>query len=173
MISHIWIMRDYDRCVGCRLCEIACSLKHEGRIWPEASRIKIFEYAPGVFVPNLCIQCPDYPCVEKCPTKALYVDEKTGAVRVDEGRCTLCGICVEICPVGSIYVVKDKKSVIICDLCDGDPECVKTCRELGYNALEVVPRPEINTLKLYAVKPEEIGRRIGEKIMGEGAGKVI
>ncbi len=36
-----------DKCSGCRLCEIACSLEHEGIIWPEASRIRIFELLPG------------------------------------------------------------------------------------------------------------------------------
>lgn len=39
---RIWIIRDYVKCSGCRKCEIACSLFHEKRIWPEASRIRIF-----------------------------------------------------------------------------------------------------------------------------------
>lgn len=76
----IWIARDYLRCSGCRLCEIACSLSHEGMIWPEASRIRIFMLAPGAEVPHLCAQCDGYPCVASCPYDALSVDEKIGAV---------------------------------------------------------------------------------------------
>ncbi|MGQ9461025.1 MAG: 4Fe-4S dicluster domain-containing protein, partial [Candidatus Bathyarchaeaceae archaeon] len=37
----IWVVRDYLKCSGCRKCEIACSLFHEKRIWPEASRIRV------------------------------------------------------------------------------------------------------------------------------------
>ncbi|CUX78145.1 hypothetical protein CHITON_1366 [Thermococcus chitonophagus] len=39
--ERIWILVTLDKCSGCRLCEIACSIEHEGMIWPEASRIRI------------------------------------------------------------------------------------------------------------------------------------
>ncbi|MEM2803268.1 MAG: 4Fe-4S dicluster domain-containing protein, partial [Nitrososphaerota archaeon] len=38
--DKVWIARDFLKCSGCRLCEIVCSLHHEGRIWPEASRVR-------------------------------------------------------------------------------------------------------------------------------------
>jgi carbon-monoxide dehydrogenase iron sulfur subunit len=37
--GRIWIDRDYADCSGCRLCEIVCSLRHEGRIWPSSSMV--------------------------------------------------------------------------------------------------------------------------------------
>ncbi|RLG86058.1 MAG: hypothetical protein DRO15_06685, partial [Thermoprotei archaeon] len=43
----IWILRDFERCTGCRLCEMVCSLEHEGVVWFEASRIKVFKLFPG------------------------------------------------------------------------------------------------------------------------------
>jgi len=161
----IWILRDYERCSGCRLCEIACSLKHEGVIWPEASRIRIFEVAPGITIPHLCAQCPDYPCVKACPSNALSVDKETGAVIVDEGKCTLCGECVKACPGRVPRVVKGKSAVIICDLCGGDPECVKACEKAGYGALKVIARPTTSVIMHYAKTPEEIAKPLVKKVL--------
>ncbi len=163
MGNRIWILRDIEACTGCRLCEIACSLKHEATIWPEASRIKVFEDKPGVPVPYMCVQCPDYPCVKACPTNALSVDEETGAVLVDEGFCTLCGLCISACPGRVPRIVDGKSAVIICDLCGGDPECVKICSMVGYNALRVIAHPNNEMVKHYLVKPLEIVERITVK----------
>jgi len=63
-MNPIWIVRDYESCTGCRRCELACSLHHEGWFWPEASRVRVFMPFPGVEVPHLCAQCDDYLCVE-------------------------------------------------------------------------------------------------------------
>lgn len=83
-----WIVRDYLKCSGCRRCEVACTLFHEGRIWPEASRVRVFMLVPGVEIPHLCAQCRDYPCVASCPFDALSVDKETSAVSVDKDKCT-------------------------------------------------------------------------------------
>ncbi len=156
MGQRIWILRDISACTGCRLCEIACSLRHEGAIWPAASRIKVFEETPGFPVPYMCVQCPDYPCVNACPTKALRVDEETGAVIVDEGLCTLCRQCIIACPGSVPRIVPGKNAVIICDLCGGDPECVKACSMAGYNALKIVKHPNNDVVKHYLMKPSKI-----------------
>jgi Fe-S-cluster-containing hydrogenase component 2 len=58
-------------------------MKHEGWMWPEASRVRVFMPFPGVEVPHLCAQCKDYPCVGSCPTQALSTDADTGAVLVE------------------------------------------------------------------------------------------
>lgn len=165
MSQTIWVFRDFDKCSGCRLCELACVLRHEGIIWPEASRISVFEFAPGVLIPHLCMQCYDYPCVKACPTDALYVDQKTGAVKVDGGKCILCRKCVEACPARIPKVVKGKKYVILCDLCDGSPECVKACEVAGFHALKVIPRPEKAYMDPYISLPEKIAIKVGEKVL--------
>lgn len=167
--GQVWILVDYNLCTGCRLCEIACSIKHEGVIWPEASRIKVYEPYPGIPVPSLCVQCPDYPCVESCPTRALRVDEATGAVLVDPGLCTLCGKCIEACPGNIPRVVKGLSYVLICDLCGGDPECVKACSMAGYNALKLVKKPAASTIKLYARKPYTVANELRERVLGGGS----
>ena len=165
--AKIWIFRDYERCSGCRRCEIACSLKHEGRIWPEASRVRVFMLIPGLEIPHLCTQCPDYPCVSACPFKALTVDEKTGAVLVDVDKCTGCGKCIDACPGKVPFIHPRMKYAVICDLCGGEPECVKVCMEAGYNALIKVPRVASQVYKVYARKPEDIVRDLALKIYGE------
>ena len=163
MGQRIWILRDVTACTGCRLCEIACSLKHEGTIWPAASRIKVFELEPGFPIPYMCVQCPDYPCVKACPTNALRVDEDTGAVLVDEGYCTLCRQCIVACPGNIPRIIPGRNSVIICDLCGGDPECVKACSSAGYNALKIVGHPNSELVKHYLIRPEELAGYISRK----------
>ncbi|MCX8185293.1 MAG: 4Fe-4S dicluster domain-containing protein [Sulfolobales archaeon] len=162
--ERIWILTNHSLCTGCRLCEIACSLKHEGQVWPSASRITIYEYYPGAPIPHYCIQCPDYPCVSACPTKALSVDQLTGAVLVDPSLCTLCLKCVEACPGKVPKTTRGKSHVLICDLCFGDPACVRECSRVGYNALKTVKKPSNTGIKHYAKPPELVAEEFGRKI---------
>jgi len=61
-----------------------------------------------------------------------------------------------------------EKHILICDLCYGDPQCVKVCREGEWNVLKKVPRKNY-AYKVYARKPEEIARDLSVKIYGEKA----
>lgn len=56
------------------------------------------------FVPRLCMQCDDPPCVSVCPVSATYKTED-GVVLVDPARCIGCGYCVVACPYGARYIV--------------------------------------------------------------------
>ena len=142
-------------------------------MWPEASRVRVFMPFPGVEVPHLCVQCDDYPCVESCPVKALSVDEKTTAVLVDTEKCTGCGICIEACPGTVPFLHPRKNKVIICNLCEGEPECVKVCQEAGYNALRLVKEKMSENRKLFARNPVEIAKRLAVKMFGEKGEEVI
>ena len=165
--KRIWIARDYLKCSGCRKCEIACSLFHEKRIWPEASRVRVFMYVPGAEVPHLCVQCEDYPCVQACSMGALSISKKTGAVLVDEEKCTACGACIEACPGKIPHLHPVKKSILICDLCDGRPQCVKVCQEGNWDALQTVTRSSWQIFKVHARKPEDITRELVSNLYGE------
>lgn len=164
----VWIARDLAKCSGCRKCEIACSLHHENRIWPEASRVRVFMLVPGADFPHLCAQCENYPCVKACPFQALSVNRKTSAVAVDKEKCTGCGKCTEACPGRVPHLHPAKKKIVICDLCDGDPECVKVCQEGGWGVLKSVPRRDQST-SLYSRTPEETTRNLATKMYGEKA----
>jgi Fe-S-cluster-containing hydrogenase component 2 len=164
----IWIYRNYEDCSGCRRCEIACSLKHEGKIWPEASRVRVFMLVPGIEVPHLCVQCYDYPCVEACPVGALSTSKETGAVLTDKDKCIACGKCIEVCPGKVPFIHPTENYAVICDLCGGDPECVKACSKGGWNALQLIRRwgNELD-IKLYAKTPEKITKDLTAKLYGE------
>ena len=164
----LWIVRDPMKCSGCRKCEIACSLYHENRIWPEASRIRVFMLVPGAEVPHLCAQCEDYPCVSSCPQGALSVNPKTEAVNVDEKKCTACGACIDACPGNVPHLHPAKKTILICDLCDGRPECVKVCQGGGWDALDVLRKSgHKSAFKVFSRKPEEITRDLVKNFYGE------
>ena len=169
----LWIKRNYELCSGCRRCEIACSLFHEGRIWPEASRVRVFMFVPGVEVPHLCFQCEDYPCVEACPAEALSVDEKTGAVKVEVSKCTACGLCIEACPGRVPHLHPSGNYMVVCDLCNGRPKCVEACREGGWNALTMVSREKDVSYRALAKTPEEITREVAEQLFGEETAKEV
>ena len=173
MSEPIWIVRDYLKCSGCRLCEIACSLHHEDWIWPEASRIRVFMPFPGVEVPHLCAQCDDYPCVESCPVEALSVDEDTTAVLVDREKCISCGDCITACPGGVPFLHPDDNKATICDLCGGDPECAKVCVEAKYNAIYVVEEKQNVHRKLFARDPIEVAKDLAVNLFGEKGEEVI
>ena len=173
MTDQIWITRDYLNCSGCRRCEIACSMHHEDWMWPEASRIRVFMPFPGVEVPHFCAQCADYPCVESCPEDALTVDEETSAVLVDREKCTSCGLCIKACPGQVPFLHPGDNKATICDLCEGDPECVKVCREAGYNALQLVhEEPDVHR-KLFSMHPLVVAKDLAVNMFGEKGEEVI
>ncbi|MBO3797621.1 MAG: 4Fe-4S dicluster domain-containing protein [Candidatus Brockarchaeota archaeon] len=165
--DRVWIRRNYEKCSGCRRCEIACSLHHEGRIWPEASRIRVLMLIPGVEIPHLCFQCENYPCVKACPAGALSVNSGTGAVEVDSSKCTGCGLCVDACPGRVPHLHPGRNNIVICNLCKGDPACVKECVKGKWGALELVPAGSVASRRALAKTPMELTRETALKIMGE------
>jgi len=168
----IWISREFTKCSGCRKCEIACSLHHENKIWPEASRVRVFMLVPGTEFPHLCTQCEDYPCIDACPFKALSINKETSAVTVSEEKCTGCGKCSDACPGKVPHVHPQTKKILICDLCGGTPECAKVCQEGNWNCLKVIER-EDHEFKLYARAPEETARNLAAKVYGEKAEELL
>lgn len=168
-----WIERSYEKCSGCRRCEIACSLFHEGRIWPEASRVRIFMLVPGIEIPHLCFQCEDYLCVEACAFNALSINSKTGAVNVDISKCTACGSCIRACPARIPHMHPSGKYVVICDLCNGSPKCVETCMEGKWNALRITPKKRGFSYKSLAKTPEELTREVVEDLYGENIAREV
>ena len=118
----------HGNCAGCRLCEMICSLVHEDECSTTRSRIKIVRDEEfGNNLVRLCMHCAEAYCVESCPSTALKRDSKTGAVLVDNAACSGCEACVDACPLGALSYDREKKVVLKCDLCGGNPQCVKFC----------------------------------------------
>ena len=62
-----------------------------------------------------------------CPVKAISRDEELGSVEVDYDACIGCRSCVVVCPFGAMSFNTIDRQVFKCDLCDGDPQCVRFC----------------------------------------------
>lgn len=124
-IMHV----DSESCTGCKMCEMACSLAHiKKAINPKRSRIRIIEDTEkGLFDPKVCRICKDPSCIENCPEDALSRDDSTGVIIVNRQSCTSCGLCVDSCEYDAISIDPIDDIPIICDLCGGDPKCVKYC----------------------------------------------
>jgi Fe-S-cluster-containing hydrogenase component 2 len=117
-----------EKCTGCTLCELACSLDNEGVFNPSKSRIRVFKFeSEGRFVPYTCTQCAEAWCLKACPVDAISLDPETGAKVVSDALCVGCKVCTIACPFGTINYNQDTGKVIKCDLCEGEPECAKAC----------------------------------------------
>ncbi len=128
---------DYERCTGCRLCEMVCSVNKEGASDPARARIHIIKWEmEGIYVPMFCQHCEDPLCAAVCPVRAIERDEVEGRVRVDRDKCVGCRSCLSACPFGAIGWDEEKKKVIRCDLCHGDPTCVKFCATRAIQFIE-------------------------------------
>ncbi len=150
------LLADSTRCVGCKLCELACTEYNDHRSQPSLGRVKIsrnYNFGPrgqqagfgrgmGQFgnlrlVQDVCLQCPHpVPCATACPYQAIVMDPKTGARVVDQKTCRGCMTCLRACPWEMITFDRTVGKASKCFLCNGEPECVAVCPT---GALRFVP----------------------------------
>ena len=124
-------------CTGCRICEIRCAFHHYKQYNPSRARIRIARTdETGRDVPGVCRQCSRCPVIAVCPTSAIFREEKTGAVVMLEEKCNACGLCVDACPFHTVFIDPATKLALNCDLCGGEPDCVKAC---PWKAVQYVP----------------------------------
>ena len=130
-MSKMMIMIDVEKCVGCRICELACSVRKKKEFAPHHARIRIVkEENNGINVPIVCQHCSDAPCAMVCPLNLYSVDEKTGAVMSRQEACIGCKACLLACPYGANAIDTNEFGhdvAVKCDLCGGDPLCVQFC----------------------------------------------
>ncbi len=128
---------DLRKCVGCYACQVACKQENDVPIGNFRSTVKLRQDGryPDVtwrFLPVLCNQCDNPPCVKACPVPGATFKRKDGLVLIDKEKCIGCDYCVTACPYDARYVWKDKKADK-CDFClhllkqNKLPACVRAC----------------------------------------------
>ena len=150
-----------DKCIGCGKCVEACKEENEVpkepfffRTWIERYVIKkdgdvfvqnidprielskeVFsesEILRSFFVPKLCNQCDNPPCVQVCPVGSTFKTED-GVILVDDNRCIGCRYCIQACPYGARYLHPEKETADKCTFCYHRitkgllPACVEVC----------------------------------------------
>ncbi|MBF8267654.1 MAG: dehydrogenase/oxidoreductase family protein (4Fe-4S ferredoxin) [Dehalococcoidia bacterium] len=133
---------DEMKCVGCGICEMACSMEHFGVINKDLSRILIRKYLLPLpkAVQVTCVQCPpqERECEKACPVNppAIYFDKSTLHMVVNEETCLgeKCLLCKRACSADIIKIYSSESIYpFVCDLCDVEnngsrnPQCVNVC----------------------------------------------
>jgi Fe-S-cluster-containing dehydrogenase component len=130
-------------CAGCSNCVYACALTHEGTAAPQLSRIKVdnTRHEDWDNTAKPCMQCEMPTCLRYCPTGAFGIDEETGARIIDQDKCIGCFECGRHCMYWPPRISYDDllSKAMKCDLCGGDPECVKSC---PFGALTYFTNPD-------------------------------
>jgi anaerobic carbon-monoxide dehydrogenase iron sulfur subunit len=129
---------DPTKCTGCKECEIACSKRHGGFNDSVVSRIPVISEGngSGFYLPTTCQHCEDPPCLSICPNKAIYRDNDLNRVMIRSNLCIGCRMCVSACPFGAMGFNPDSGLAFKCDLCDGDPACVRACEPKALDYVE-------------------------------------
>jgi len=152
---------EVDKCIGCGNCLEACKIENDVprepffvRTWVERytiasdgnvivkdiresigeSRGAIVEknILRSFFVPKLCNQCKNPPCVQVCPVAATFTTDD-GVILVDEERCIGCRYCIHACPYGARFLHPVTRVAEKCTFCYHRivrgllPACVEVC----------------------------------------------
>ena len=125
-VSFIFFKND---CMGCHACEVACKQEHALGVGPRL--VRVIENSPS-FLPIYCHHCTKAPCIESCPSEAIYRNEN-GIVLIDKDQCIGCKECLEACPFGAMQFDDDQEVAVKCDLCierlaqGQQPACTQAC----------------------------------------------
>jgi len=151
---------DVNKCIGCGYCVQACQVENQVpdgqfRTWieryvvtdegvhvdsPQGGMDGFEELPAGLqaearqcfFVPKLCNQCANPPCVQVCPVGATFRGPG-GFVLVDPNHCIGCSYCVKACPYGARFMSRENHIADKCTWCfhrvarNQLPACVEVC----------------------------------------------
>jgi Fe-S-cluster-containing dehydrogenase component/formate-dependent nitrite reductase membrane component NrfD len=133
-----WVkVLDQTKCIGCHACTAACKSENQvpvgvTRTYVKSVDVGTFPQVRRAFQVTRCNQCTDAPCVNACPTEAMYKRED-GIVDFDKSICIGCKACIAACPYDAIFINPEDHSAEKCNFCahriDGglEPACVSVC----------------------------------------------
>jgi len=110
---------DQNRCIGCHACTVACKEEHNIAVGVNRTWVKYIEKgrypdARRHFAVLRCNHCDDAPCMEICPTVALF-RRADGIVDFDHERCIGCKSCMQACPYDALYIDPDRNTAAKCN----------------------------------------------------------
>jgi len=128
---------DLKMCIGCHACTIACKSEHDipigvNRCWVKTVEKGSFPETQRLFLPMLCNQCEEAPCMKICPTSALF-RRHDGIVDLYGDSCIGCKACMVACPFDQIFIDPNTKTAEKCNFCANrienqlEPACVSVC----------------------------------------------
>lgn len=128
---------DQTLCIGCHACTTACKSENEvplgvTRTYVKSVDIGLWPTARRSFQVTRCNQCEEPPCVDACPTGAMFKRED-GIVDFDKSICIGCKACMAACPYDAIFINPDDHSAEKCNFCAHrievglEPACVVVC----------------------------------------------
>ena len=166
-MAHNCIVVDLNRCIGCFSCEVVCKNENDIALGEQWNKV-VIEGPTGTFpnieeywLPTMCQQCADAPCVNVCPTGASYRD-KDNVVLVDKAKCIGCKYCMMACPYGVRSWNAAEKVVEKCTLCQHltavgeQPACVAACCAEARFYGDVDDASSDAARALAAAKPEDV-----------------
>lgn len=128
---------DLKKCIGCHACTIACKAEHDipvgvNRCWVKTVEKGRFPDNERLFLPVLCNQCADAPCMNICPTGALF-RRRDGIVDLNGDSCIGCKACMAACPYDQLFIDPNTRTAEKCNFCANrvenqlQPACVSVC----------------------------------------------
>jgi Fe-S-cluster-containing dehydrogenase component/formate-dependent nitrite reductase membrane component NrfD len=130
---------DNRKCIGCHACTVACKSEHRVplgrfRTWVTYVEKGQFPNVRRYFTVLRCNHCEEAPCVEICPTRALFL-RPDGIVDFDSRHCIACKSCMAGCPYDALYLDPGSATAAKCNYCAHrievglEPACVTACPE--------------------------------------------
>ena len=188
--EFIGVLTDTTRCIGCRSCEVACSVAHDNFVpdiendnaleqirdtsdkqWTVVNRFKTEK--GEIFVKKQCMHCWQPACVAACLVNAM-IKTRAGPVTWNGDKCMGCRFCMISCPfdIPKFEYREWNPRIQKCNMCydrllEGKkPACVESCPT---DALMFGPKRQLMEIARHRIysHPDKYVRQIyGENEVG-------
>lgn len=134
---------DFNRCINCKTCEMACNDYHRLRA---THRRQVITYENDMDVPVhisiSCNHCANPVCVTVCPENNFY-KRADGIVVHRANNCRACMRCITACPFLALKLNPHTNRADKCNFCSErideglKPICVENCITGALSIMEV------------------------------------